>query len=717
MAIQPKHKPVIKKGNGYVYNPATFVTEHKVPFFYDVEPEEVLKRLKPYEYAPGHKVIWFDTETHPYYKCSQDVPKQVVRRWVGKGKTATPQDFPFCMSFSDGLAAYVVYDTFDTSGKNAYTNYNTIRDSFRKFKKLAPLFEDPDIEKCAHNAKFDMHMIANVGLKIIGRIHDTVVLAKLTNENRMSFQLLDLAKYLHGNIIKFEYMVDAYKQMNKVHDYRMIPRELMTQYTCADTWNDSLVFKNEYVKLAPDDLEDLYENELQLMVVLYAMERYGMPVIPEYEKPLKAELQKVTDEAEAAIYEEAGKMFNINSGKQLYEVFMSLGVNKDWISFTDKGNPTLDKDALNNLAEVHDVSIVKKILEFRQNEKLLNTYAVGIYEQRDSEDRVHGNINQTEATTGRMSITKPALQTLPKKDKRIRSAFIPEEGDKLWFLDLDQVEYRLFGHYSKSRELLEAIRNGYDVHAATAAIIFHVSLDELVDGMKEQEDLKTKVKSTTDPGQKKIMEDRINFLQKYVDMRAKGKTINFAMIYGVGIGHLQELLKCSESEAVELKMTYFRGLPEAKPFIQTVEYVIKARGYVKNWYGRRRRLDADDCYKAPNALIQGCAADYIKHKMVLMFKYLMYHELKTKMLNVVHDENIIDCPPEEEYIMPELRWLQSDFDTFRCPITAGTEYGEHDWGHKTEVDIGFKEPEDKSFMTYNIYNGKVFDIYREMTIA
>lgn len=253
-----------------------------------------------------------------------------------------------------------------------------------------------------------MHMFANAGLRIIGRVHDTVVLTKLANENRTSFQLRDLAAKKKGGIVKFEYMVDNYKQMNKVRDYRHIPRELLTQYANADVWNCFVVFVDEYQKLIADELVELYDRECELMIALYAMERYGMRTDPDYEKPLKEDLQKLTDDAERLIYAEAGKMFNINSGKQLFEVLMSLGVNKSWIKFTDKGNPTLDKDALQRLAEKHEVSIVKNILEFRKYEKLLGTYAVGIYDQKDAEGRVHGGINQTEATTGRMSITKPA---------------------------------------------------------------------------------------------------------------------------------------------------------------------------------------------------------------------------------------------------------------------------------------------------------------------
>ena len=391
--IQPKNVPIIQQGDGYTYNPATF-KEHVVDKFIELQdPQELLNRVKPFEFK-GRRFITFDTETHPHFRNSHIVPKEVVRRWVGTGKKAVPQDFPFCISICDGT--------------NAYTIFDTVENGFDKFKQLSPLFEDPSVEKIAHNTKYDMHMFANAGLRIVGRLHDTVVLSKLANENRASFQLRDLAARIPGGIVKFEFMVDSYKTLNKVTDYRQIPRELLSEYANADVWNCYLTFITEYEKLEQDELVELYDNECELMVALYAMERYGMKTDVDYEAPLKEELQKLTDDAERAIYDEAGSMFNINSGKQLYEVLMKLSVDPTLIKSTDKGNPKLDKDALANLAEVHDVSIVKKILEYRKYEKLLNTYAVGIYDQRDADNRVHGSINQTEATTGRMSITKPA---------------------------------------------------------------------------------------------------------------------------------------------------------------------------------------------------------------------------------------------------------------------------------------------------------------------
>lgn len=673
--IQAKHAPLIQKGNGMSYDPATFAKQHAVSNFFEFDdPQKILDMVKPLEFA-GHRLLFFDTETHPYFRSSHDVPSNVVRRWVGTGKKATPQDYPFCISLCDGVNSYVLYDSYETG--------------FTKLQQLAPLFEDPTIEKVAHNVKFDMHQLANVGMRIVGRLHDTVVLAKLANENRSSFQLRDLAGHLKTGVTKFEFMVDTYKQMYHVTDYRDIPRELMTQYTCADTWNCCQVFMNEYPKIVADDLVDLYDNECELTVVLYAMERYGMRTNPDYHTGLVDELTKQTEDAEAAIYAEAGGLFNINSTKQLYDVLMRLNVSPSIIPVTAKGNPQLNKDVLQNLAEVHDVSIVKKILEFRQCEKLLTTYAVGIYDQVDEDNKAHGSINQTEATTGRMSITKPALQTLPKRNKSIRKMFIPDQGYKLWFMDLDQVEYRLFSHYAKIPGLIEQINNGYDVHAATAATLFNKDLATLVKKVHEGDD-----EATT--------------------LRSRAKTLNFALIYGMGNQALANDLKISVSEATEIKQRYFAQMPEARTFINTVYEVIKVRGFIKNFYGRRRRLDTNDCYKAPNALIQGCAADYIKHKMVNIYKFLRANNYKTHLINVVHDEIVIQMAEDEEYLAPTLRWLLSDFESFRVKITAGVEYGNPSWGEKVEPeDIGFKAPDNFDYLNFDVYDGSVFDINKK----
>lgn len=419
-----KKKAIIKNGTNFSYNPLTFAKEHKVKHFIDTDdPQVILNNIKPYNYE-GLKIISMDTETSPLDLDSNDIPQGLVRRWVGTGKSAKPQDLPFCMSFFDGTTAFSIYDSLDNK--------------FSKFKALAPLLEDSSVDKVLHNAKFDMHMIQNIGMKIKGKIHDTVTLSKLANENRMSYMLMRLASDLKHGITKFEYMVDAYKKQHKIGSYRQIPRELMTQYANADVSNCFYLFLRDYAVIIEDELLPLYTNELKLMIALYSMERRGMRVDKDYEKPLKEELQDLATSSEQSVYDQAGRMFNMNSGKQLYEILIAVGTDPSLIKKTEKGNPKLDKKALDRLAKKHGVSFVQDILEYRKNEKLLTTYAIGIYAQADSVNKVHGGINQTEAVTGRMSVTKPALQTLPKRDKRIRSAFIPTNDDyELVFMDLD----------------------------------------------------------------------------------------------------------------------------------------------------------------------------------------------------------------------------------------------------------------------------------------
>lgn len=663
--IQPKKRPVIQKGTNYSYNPATFIAEHKMENSFETDKaEDVFKLIKPYEFA-GRKFLFVDTEDHPLPSKNQELPHNVVRRWVGKGKKASPVDIPFCFSICDGV--------------NMITLYDSLENGYKEIRKLSYYLEDPEIELVFHNTKFDMHMLANIGMKIKGKLHDTVVLAKIANENRMSFTLRDLAAKLPGGIVKFEYMVDAYKKAAKVTDYRKIPRQLMTEYANADVWNCFILFINEYPILVNEALEKLYNNELELMMCLWAMERFGMRTRSDHREPLVAELQKIADDAERAVYDAVGYTFNMNSNKQIHEAMIKMGVDQSIFKFTDKGNVKLDKKELERLENM-GVDLVVKIQEYRKAEKLLNTYAIGIYDQVDENYKAHGSINQTEATTGRMSITKPALQTLPKKDKRIRGMFIPSEGYKLWFMDLDQIEYRLFAHYAKAEGLIEQIKNGYDVHAATAGIIGNKPIEEVTE-----------------------------------DERQKAKTVNFSLVYGQGDEASANSLKMTKAGARRFKDHYFAMIPEALPFIKQVHAVVRARGFVKNFYGRRRRLTSNEAYKAPNALIQGCAADYIKHKLVLIFKFLMAHKYKTRCINIVHDELVQEIHESEQFLAPKLRWLLSDFDTFRVPITAGAEYGDPSWGQKVEPanDIGFEpltNEEMNKTLAFDVFNGSVFDL-------
>ena len=636
--VKAKHIPVVKPKTVEAFNAKDFETFGITTD----DPEVALRDFKPAEWF-GKKLVFFDTETKPYYATSQDVPANCVRRFVGSGKNAVPQDLPFVISIGNGEQNW------------------TVRGDAATLRRLAPIFEDESIEKVAHNIKFDMHMLENIGIHIKGRLHDTLVLAKLTNENRKTFVLKAIAAE-HGGIIKYEDSVDYYKRSHRVKRYDELPEMLLGSYANADIYNCSLVFKNEYPLLEPEGLMDVYDTECECVWPLYMMERVGMQLNPDYEQPLKQELQRTADEMEAEIYKTVGHSFNLNSTAQLYQALLDTGCDDSWIPKTDKGNPSLDKKAMDRLANFYGIDLVNKVLAYRQATKLLITYAYGIYEQRDAANRIHANINQCEATTGRMSITKPAMQTIPRDDKHIKRAIIPDPGCNLVYIDYCQVEYRVYAHYMKGEHLIGLINQGYDVHAATAALLNHEDVDHFM--------------------------ERLNSGDKEAKaQRQRSKTINFALLYGVGANHLAELLNVHISEARQIKAEYFAAIPEANAFINKCQQVVIQRGYIRNFYGRRRRLKADECYKAPNALIQGCAADVMKHQLIKLYRFIIDNNLKTKLINIVHDEVQMCVPDEEMKYVPKFKELLEDSEHFRTHIEADVEASNVSWADKAEINV------------------------------
>lgn len=607
------------------------------------DPSVILLDFTPFEYD-GRKFIFFDTETHPVYRTSQDVPPDHVRRFVGSGKNAVPQDEPFVISVGNGEQNW------------------TLRGKPDVLRQLAPLFEDESVEKVAHNIKFDMHMLENIGIHTAGRLHDTLVLSKLINENRKTFILRAIAGEYECGIIKYEDMVDYYKRSHRIKRYDDLPPILLGSYANADINNCYVAFINQYPQLEEMSLTKVYDTECECIWPLYMMEREGMQLDAAYEMPLKQELQRQADQMEADIYAAVGHKFNLNSTAQLYNALLSIGVDDSWIPKTDKGNPSLDKTAMDKLANYYHIDLVSKILAYRQANKLLVTYAYGIYEQRDSVDKIHANINQCEATTGRMSITKPAMQTIPRDDKHIKRAIVPGPNHWLVYIDYSQVEYRIYAHYMKSEHLIDLINKNYDVHAATAALLNHEHVDSFMERL-----------NSGDPTAK--------------HQRQRAKTINFALLYGVGAKHLSELLACDLNEAKLIKQEYFSAIPEANSFINQVQQVIVSRGYIRNFYGRRRRLKADECYKAPNSLIQGCAADVMKAQLCKLYRFIKDNSLRTKLINIVHDEVQLCVPDEELIYLPQLRECLINRTDFRTYIEADIEMTNESWAKKEEVPL------------------------------
>jgi len=636
-SIKKKKKPTILKGLNFHYDPTTYKALHKVAnWHYVTDVQHLVDYLAGrIEGQPKATILAFDTETHSLGCDADKLPHHIVRRYVKK----KAQDVPFGISISDGIDSWYLETDFIL---------------------LKELVEDASVDKVLHNAKFDYHELLNLGMKLAGKIWDTLVMLKLIDENMDSYALKDLAnKLIDKESSKWEIMKDNWLRSNNCKDWTKVPKELMGDYGAGDTWYTMclLVMFKHYLK--DNELEDLYKTESNLIYALARMERRGFMVNKPYLEGLRDVFTAEIAAAQNALYEKVGYIFNANSSQQLHKMFLKMGMPPEAIQINpETGNPILDAYAMADLAK--EYPIANEILAVRKAEKLLSTYVEGVLPTLDWEDRVHGNWNQTEATTGRMSATNPNLQNLPKKDTRIRKAYIARPGYTLFFLDYDQVEYRLFAHYAQAKGLIDAIKAGKDVHTATAALIFNVRYEDVTS-----------------------------------EQRSKAKTMNFALVYGQGDAHTAKSLGVDINEARKFKRGYFSDIPEAKPFLSTVMEVIKTRGFVKNIYGRRRHLIKDKAYKGPNALIQGCAADFAKEKIVKVDEYLQT-TIDSGYVNFVHDEGIFEILNEEiATVVPRIKELMEEHVRFRVPITCDVEFSLTNWGEKCAYDLSKSFEENK----------------------
>ena len=525
MAIQKKSElSTIKARTWSSYSPEV-LKEIAYNNLIECTAEYCLEHIKPSEipFLPG---VWicFDTETEPTGVPANMMPANVIRRWIKRGSKEVPNDFPFCFSICDGTTSYVIYDTWENG--------------FKEFKKLIPLLEDPNINKCLHNAKYDLHMAKNAGIDIKGKIFDSLPASKICRAWALTHSLLDNAKEIEEGITEFEYMVDSYKQTNRITNYAQIPRDLMTQYTGADTWNCFYVTKrlaNILHDHEADGWMDLAWLENEIVKITFFAEREGVLVDSNYKEPLIEALKKQAADAEAKVYEEAGCFFNMNSGQQLESVLTRLGYG-DLIHYnkpTDtmlakgltRGNPKFTKDDKERMIN-EGCSILESIQSYQKAEKLLNSFATKLYTMHDANCRVHCNYNTVEAKTGRFSISQPSFQNMPRRgESRIRKAFIAPKGYTIYELDYASQESKIMVHYSRSEFLIEALHVGKDIHKIFASMIFDVPYEEV-----------TK------------------------DQRQIAKSVEFAIVYGAGAAKVASMSGIRQDEAKQVMADVY--LPE-----------------------------------------------------------------------------------------------------------------------------------------------------------
>lgn len=375
---------------------------------------------------------------------------------------------------------------------------------------------------------------------------------------------------------------------------------------------------------ADADLWNLYnEVELPLVPVLREMEQAGVRIDVTKLKQAEAVFTDELKELEQKIYILAGETFNINSPKQVGELLFDKLKLDSKAKKSRNGQYSTSEEVLMALKERHE--IVGLILDHRALNKLISTYISTLPNYIAKDGKIHTTYNQTVTATGRLSSSNPNLQNLPIRSERgrfIREAVIPDDGCLFLSADYSQIELRLMAHFSQDEHMLAAFRTGQDIHAATAAKIYGLPIEEISK-----------------------------------DQRRKAKTANFGIIYGISAFGLAQQLDCSRAEAKQLIDDYFAAFPRVINYIESQKKLARARGYAETLFGRKRYLPDINSHNATvrsfaernavNAPIQGTAADIIKMAMVSIHRRLQEEGLKTQMIMQVHDELNFNVPKEE----------------------------------------------------------------------
>jgi len=516
----------------------------------------------------------------------------------------------------DPLLAELVGMSFALQEGEAY--YLPVSEKKEEAKKTVNLIkdvlEDKSILKIGQGLKYDMNVLRKYGVHIGGPMFDTLIAHYLINpEYRHNLNYL-AETYLNYQTIHIEDLIGN-KGKNQLN-MRQVPLNLIVDYACEDA-DITLKLKNVFEKLIEkDNFSDLlYNIEMPLVPVLADMEEIGVRLDVPALKESSIVLTEYLWEIEQSIFQMAGCEFNIASPKMVGDILFERLKIVENSKKTKSGQYTTSEDVLESLKSKHP--IVEKILEYRKVKKLLTTYIDALPTLISPMDgKVHTTYNQTTTSTGRLSSTNPNLQNIPIKDeegKDIRRAFIPDDGCLFLSADYSQIELRIMAHLSEDKNMVEAFQSGQDIHAATAAKIFGVSIDEV---------------------------NR--------DMRRKAKSANFGIMYGISVFGLGEQLHIPRAEAKDLIDGYFETFPGVKEYMDKSLEIAREKGYVETIFHRKRFLPDINSRNAVvrgyaertaiNAPIQGSAADIIKVAMVRIYKRFKEQNIKSRMIMQVHDE-------------------------------------------------------------------------------
>ncbi len=524
----------------------------------------------------------------------------------------------------DAMQAQLVGMSFAVEGGTAW--YVAVSRETEAAQRMVdifrPFFEHPSIEKVGQNLKYDLLVLSHYGVEVAGPLFDTMLAHYVVQpEQRHNMDLL-AEKYLHYRTIPIEALIGSGRTQRNMADLE--PKEIV-DYACEDadvTLRLYPILKEEMEKY---EVTSVFTHiEMPLLPVLARMERNGVRLDTAALEETGRNFTERMQQLEADIYELAGHEFTITSPKQVGAVlFDELQISAK-VKKTKTGQYSTSEEVLESLRDKHP--IVEKILQHRALKKLLSTYIEALPKLiHPQTGHIHTSFNQAVTATGRLSSSNPNLQNIPVRGedgREIRRAFVPEEGEVFFSADYSQIELRIMAHLSEDEHMVADFNSGLDIHAATAARIFHKTVDEV---------------------------DR--------DERRKAKTANFGIIYGISAFGLSERMGVSRGEAKELIENYFSTYPKVREYMNESIERAKQTGYITTQFGRRRYLADINAGNATvrgyaernavNAPIQGTAADIIKLAMVAIDRRLREEKLQTRMILQVHDELNFSVPPTE----------------------------------------------------------------------
>ncbi len=529
----------------------------------------------------------------------------------------------------------------------------------KEVKAILEIFKtvlaDQNITKIGQNIKYDMIVLMNYGIMVKGPIYDTMLAHYvLDSEGKHNMDFL-AEKYLKYRPVSITELIGP--KGKRQGNMRDVPPAEVAVYAGEDADITLKLRHKLHEEVKTMGFEKLLDTiEFPLVPVLASMEYEGVRIDEEALNLLSKDYEKKALKAQEEIYDMAGVEFNIASPKQLGEVLFDKLKLVDKPKKTKTGQYATGEDILSRLSNDHPIA--NKILEFREYQKLKSTYVDALPSMINPRDRrIHTDYRQAVAATGRLSSNNPNLQNIPirtENGRAIRKAFVPRANDFLLFsADYSQIELRIVAAFSGDESMIEAFRQGRDIHATTASKVFGVPLEEV------------------EPG-----------------MRRKAKEVNFGIIYGISAFGLGQNLNISRTEASDIISSYFREFPAIKEYMERVVAQAKKDEYVSTHFGRRRYLrDINDRNQtmrgfaernAINAPIQGTAADIIKIAMIQVKEWMDKEDLKSRMILQVHDELVFDVHRDEkEKVKENVIRIMQDAVNLEVPMKVDAGFGEN----------------------------------------